>query len=336
MNENKLIFVVKNYIYMDISRSFIVFLGLLNMQLATQSCIPKEQPASDLKVEKVSEIKAKLGEGSIWDYHKQVLYWVDIEEGTLFEYNPETDSTVSHFAGKKIGTIVPETDSTVVLALQDGVYRMFLRNDSLEFISKPSSLLSNQRFNDGKCDPKGRFWVGSMGPENSCFLYCLDNDGKITEVLDSITVSNGIIWSLDSTKMYYIDTRISKVRQFSFDMRDGSISNEKVIIEVPGNLGSPDGMTIDCEGKLWIAFWRGHGVYRYNPENGEIMQKIDLPAKNVTSCAFGGKDLDVLYITTSCLDMNEEELGNLPDAGKLFKVKTSVRGIKASFFKISK
>ncbi|MEX0595835.1 MAG: SMP-30/gluconolactonase/LRE family protein, partial [Candidatus Paceibacterota bacterium] len=103
-----------------------------------------DQAFSTLKVEKVSDITAKLGEGSIWDYQKQVLYWIDIEEGILFEYNHILNKTTSHYAGKKIGTIVPETHNTVILALQDGIYRMFLHNDSLEFIAKPSSMLDNQ------------------------------------------------------------------------------------------------------------------------------------------------------------------------------------------------
>ncbi len=306
------------------------------VQMLSQSSPVKAQMISNPKVEKVSEIKAKLGEGSIWDQNKQVLYWVDIEEGKLFEYSPLQNKTITHNAGKKIGTIVPETDNTVVLALQDGIYRMFLHNDSLEFIAKPSSLNDKQRFNDGKCDPQGRFWVGSIGAYNSCFLYRLDHDGNITEMLDSVTTSNGIIWSQDSKKMYYVDTRSSKVRQFEFNGTDGSISHEKVIIEIPKTLGHPDGMTIDNEGKLWIALWGGSCVCRYDPLTGELLQKIDVPAKNVTSCAFGGKNLDILYITTASIGMNEEEGTLLPEAGKLFRLKTGFSGINANFIKISK
>jgi sugar lactone lactonase YvrE len=311
----------------------IVIMLFLITQVAGISCIAQNKTDSNFKVEKVSEIKAKLGEGSIWDYQRQVLYWIDIEEGILFEYDPLLKSTKSHKAGKKIGTIVPETANTVVLALQDGIYRMFLNNDSLEFIARPSSLSTDQRFNDGKCDPAGRLWVGSIGPENSCFLYCINNEGIITERLDNITVSNGIIWSLDSTKMYYTDTHTSKIRQYDFDILTGNINNEKVIIEIPESMGYPDGMTIDSEGKLWIASWNGNSVYRYDPLSGKLMQKIDLPAKNVTSCAFGGKDLDVLYITTASIDMTEGELVKMPDAGRLFSINTGVKGIKANYFK---
>jgi len=308
--------------------------GILISAIIMETFTMKLNAQSNLKPQKVSEIKAKLGEGSIWDPNKQVLYWIDIEEGILFEYNPITKQTLSHKAGKKIGTIVPETHKTVILALQDGVYRMFLDNDSLEFIAKPSSLLENQRFNDGKCDPNGRFWLGSIGPKNTCFLYKLDNDGSITEVLDNITTSNGITWSLDSKKMYYIDTNSGKVRQFDYDIKTGTISNEKTIVEIPGNIGYPDGMTIDSEGKLWVALWSGSAVHRYDPESGELLQKITVPAKNVTSCAFGGKDLDDLYITCASIGMSDDEARKLPDAGKLFVVKPGVKGVKANFFKL--
>ncbi len=333
MNENKTYFCFKLYIYMF---RFIKYSGIILFCTTMLSCISKQSTQKELKVEIVSNITAKLGEGSVWDYQKQVLYWIDIEEGILFEYDPEANTTITHKAGKKIGTVVPESKNTVVLAMQDGIYRMYLDNDSLEFIVKPVSLLENQRFNDGKCDPAGRFWAGTIGPRKSCFLYKLDNNGTISEVLDSITTSNGIIWSLDSTKMYYIDTNTSNVRQFDYDVQTGIIQNGKVIIEVPDSLGYPDGMTIDSEGKLWIAFWSGYGVYRYNPETGILMQKIDVPAKNVTSCAFGGKYLDVLFITTARQGMSEEEMLRMPDAGKLFKVKTGIKGIKANFIKTSK
>jgi sugar lactone lactonase YvrE len=287
-----------------------------------------------VKAEKVSELKAQLGEGSIWDYQRQVLYWIDIEKGILYEYNPQLNTTISHVAGKKIGTIVPESENSVILALQDGIYRMYLSSDSLEFITKPGSLKENQRFNDGKCDPHGRFWVGSMGPEKSCFLYCLNNDGEISEKLDGITTSNGIIWSPDSSKMYYTDTNTLKINQFDFDVNTGNLTNEKVIIEVPGNQGAPDGMTIDSEGMLWVAFWGGHGVYCYNPKTGLILQKIEIPAKNITSCAFGGKDLDILFITTASIGMSNDDNLSLPDAGKLFRVKPGVKGIKANYLKL--
>lgn len=308
---------------------------LISALMMKSNKIETNDPTSQIP-HKVSELKAKLGEGSIWDPNKQVLYWIDIEDGLLFEYNPLTKLTLTHKAGKKIGTIVPETNKTVILALQDGVYRMFLENDSLEFIAKPSSLLDNQRFNDGKCDPDGRFWLGSIGPKNTCFLYKLDNDGTIAEMLDNITTSNGITWSLDSKKMYYIDTNSGKVRQFDYDLKNGTISNEKTIVEIPGNIGYPDGMTIDSEGKLWVALWSGSAVHRYDPETGELLQKISVPAKNVTSCAFGGKDLDELYITCASIGMSDEEALKLPDAGKLFVIKPGVKGVKANFFKIRK
>lgn len=317
------------------NKFFTLFTLLVGISIAGNSCKNLTVKDTAFAVELVCDIKAKLGEGSIWDYNKQVLYWVDIEEGILYEYQPDQDTTLIHRAGKKIGTIVPESDNTVVLAMEDGIYRMYLQNDSLEFITKPASLQSNQRFNDGKCDPAGRLWAGSMGPANSAYLYKMDAQGEMIPVLDNITISNGIIWSVDSTKMYYIDTPTKKIRQYDYSVADGSISAEKVIIEVPDSLGSPDGMTIDSEGNLWVAHWGGNAVFKYDPNTGATLQKIEVPAKNITSCAFGGNNLDVLYITCASIGMSDEEYLKYPDAGKLFRVRTGVKGIKANFIKIS-
>jgi sugar lactone lactonase YvrE len=320
---------------MIINRLFIGIAVIFITELITPSCCSQGQ-VSNMKIEKLSEIKAKLGEGSIWDYKRQILYWIDIEGCMLYEFSPVSKQTTSHRTGKKPGTVVPESETTVVLGLEDGVYRMFLQNDSLELIAKPSSLLANQRFNDGKCDPQGRFWLGSIGPRKSCFLYCMDNEGKIKEVLDSVTTSNGIIWSPDSTKMYYTDTNTRQIRQFSFDGKTGNLSNEKVIIEIPDGMGAPDGMTIDAEGKLWVAMWGGHAVCRFDPETGSLLQRIEVPAINVTSCAFGGKDLDILYVTSSSQNMSENDSLNLPDAGKLHCLRPGVKGINANYYINSK
>ncbi len=335
MNENKLIFVLPDNLF---KMRFIKILipVFFFFQIITSSCGSDMKEMRSLEAVKLGEIKAKLGEGSIWDYNKKILYWIDIENGVLYEYNPVLDTTLSHHAGKKIGTVVPETDSTVVLALEDGIYRMFLKDDTLEFLSKPASLEENQRFNDGKCDPSGRFWVGSMGPDKSCFLYCMNNERSIIEILNGVTISNGIIWSLDSSKMYYIDTPTHQVRQFDFDNQSGNITAGKVIIEIPDTLGAPDGMTIDSEGKLWIALWGGYGVGRFDPVSGTLLEKINVPAKNITSCAFGGENLDILFITSASVGMTDDERSKLPDAGKLFSINPGVQGIKTNFINIRK
>lgn len=285
------------------------------------------------EVKVTSNIKALLGEGSIWDHRRQVLYWIDIENGILFEYDPVAETTQKHFAGKKIGTVVPESVGTVILAMEDGIYRMNLKDDSLEFLCKPETLRRDQRFNDGKCDPAGRLWVGSMGPSLTAFLYCMDSEKQISERIDSISTSNGITWSLDSTRMYYIDTPTSCVREYSYDVKTGKLGKERIAVSIPKSSGYPDGMTIDTEGMLWIAQWGGYGVYRYDPVSGQLLQKIPVPVKNVTSCAFGGKNLDILFITTVEIGNQSSDLKDQPYAGRLFRVVTGQRGIEANYYK---
>ncbi len=289
-----------------------------------------------MKAVYIEGTSALLGEGSIWDHKKDVLYWIDIQGKKLFEYDPAKNSHTTYELNQNVGTVVPESNNSVIVALSDGIYRKYFSPESLEFIAKPQSLKPEERFNDGKCDPAGRLWVGSMrtkGKAGDSFLYSYEPSSGFTEKLDSISISNGIIWSIDGTKMYYIDTPTAKVMEYDFDISTGSINNGRVAVEIPDSLGFPDGMTIDEEGKLWIGMWSGHAVCRFDPESGDLIERIMIPAKNVTSCAFGGEKLDTLYITTASVGMDEEEKENYPNAGGLFKVVPGVKGIESSFYR---
>jgi sugar lactone lactonase YvrE len=324
---------------MKIRLQSLIFLTLPALFIAschsTRSENRADEPGEAPKIEHVMGTTAILGEGSIWDYRKQVLYWIDIQKNTLYMYDPVNEASKSFDLGQNVGTIVPETDSTVIVALKDGVYRLELDSGDLSAIGHPESLKPEERFNDGKCDPQGRFWVGTMrikGKTGDSHLYRMDHDGTFTEMLDSVSVSNGIIWSPDGKKMYYTDTPTREIMSFDFDGSNGSISNPKVSVSIADSLGSPDGMTIDADGNLWVAMWGGHAVCCFNPENGALLNRIEVPAKNVTSCAFGGPDLKVLYITTASTGMKEDEKEKYPEAGGLFRVIPGASGINANYF----
>lgn len=294
------------------------------------------KPHGNMEVSYIDGTTALLGEGSIWDHERGILYWIDIQGKQLFEYDPGNGTNTSWELPLNIGTIVPESHNSVIVALSDGIYRKYFSPDSLEFIAKPASLKDEERFNDGKCDPKGRLWVGAMiikGKTGDSHLYKYDPEKGFTEMIDSVSISNGIIWSLDGEKMYYIDTPTRKIMQYDFDLKNGKISNGRVAVEIADSLGHPDGMTIDENGKLWVGMWGGHAVCRFDPQNGELIQRIEVPARNVTSCAFGGKDMETLYITTASAGMNEEQREKYPNSGGLFKVVPGVKGVKANFFK---
>lgn len=151
-------------------------------------------------------------------------------------------------------------------------------------------------------------------------------------MVDSVTISNGIVWTSDAKTMYYIDTPTSKIMAYDYDINTGTISNERVAVEVSLEDGYPDGMTIDSEDMLWVGLWNGNAIAHFNPKTGELISKIKVPAHNITACAFGGENLDILYITTARIDMTPEELDSLPLSGSVFKVVPGVKGVKASFF----
>ncbi|MFW5645205.1 MAG: SMP-30/gluconolactonase/LRE family protein [Bacteroidota bacterium] len=316
--------------------SFAIMISLSSCKDPSGKMEEKSESSWKPDVRYIEGTSGLLGEGSIWDHEREVLYWVDIQGKLLHGYDPVHGKHTSLELPSTIGTIVPESHNTVIVALKDGIYRMFLNADSLVFIAKPASLKEEERFNDGKCDPQGRLWVGSMrvkGNPGDSYLYQYDPKEGFSEMIDSVSISNGIIWSQDSKFMYYIDTPTRRIMQYDFDLKSGMISNGKIAVEISDTLGHPDGMTIDEEGKLWVGMWGGHAVCRFDPMNGQLMQRIEVPAKNVTSCAFGGKNLDTLYITTARLGMNEEEKKQYPHAGGLFQVVPGVKGIEANFFK---
>jgi len=288
------------------------------------------------ETELVLNTQSSLGEGAIWNHKTEKLYWVDITGKIFHIFHPETGIHKEFLTGQMIGTIVPTDSGAAVAALKNGIYLIDIQTGSKKLLADPEPDLSGNRFNDGKCDPAGRLWAGTMsltGKSGKGALYRIDGKGTAIKMIDRVSVSNGIVWSNDHTRMYYIDTPTQKVVRYDYDPSTGEIRNPQVVVEIPVESGSPDGMTIDNKGNLWIALWGGYAVTCWNPETGKLIQKIDVPAKNVSSCAFGGPDLKTLYITTARQDLSKQELDQYPLSGGLFKVRPGATGIPASFFK---
>jgi len=299
----------------------------------TQVIENESSTASEVTLE--LQIPAELGEGAFWNHKTQELYWVDILGKKLYIYNPSTKLNTSFEMPSRIGTVVPQSDSTAVVALEDGIYIQNTKNGSLTRLSNVEADIPENRFNDGKCDPNGNLWVGSMHlaeKEPNAKLYKVAPSGTATAMLDNITISNGIVWTKDAKTMYYIDTPTAKIRAFDYDVGTSTISNERVAVEIPASLGFPDGMAIDEHDNLWVGMWNGNAVVCFDPKTGSVITRIELPAHNVTSCAFGGPNLDILYITTATVDMTEDEKIQFPLAGSVFKVIPGVKGVPSSFF----
>lgn len=288
-----------------------------------------------MAAELILDARAELGEGALWDARRQVLYWVDILKNALHVYDPLAQADRVIDVGQYVGTVVPRRAGGVMLALQHGFASLDLETEELDLIHDPEPHLPGNRFNDGKCDPAGRFWAGTMALDftpNVGSLYRLDPDFSVRVMLGDVTISNGIVWSPDHTTMYYIDTPTRQVDAFDYDVETGQIENRRAVVRVPEEMGIPDGMAIDSEGMLWVAQWEGYGVSRWDPATGRLLQSVDVPVGQVTSCAFGGENLDQLYITTARVELSADQLKAQPLAGGLFRADVGVTGLPAFEF----
>jgi sugar lactone lactonase YvrE len=230
--------------------------------------------------------------------------------------------------------VVPRRNGGFLAALEHG----------LSFVDLPSGRVENlppidsspaTRFNDGKCDPQGRFWAGTMdlGEKDPIgALYRIDPDGSSHVMVEGVAISNGLAWSTDSRTLYYIDSPTRIVRAFDFDPDSGAVSNPRVAIRFSPEDGFPDGMTTDSEGMLWVAEWGGACMGRWNPLTGERLARIDVPAPHTTSCCFGGPDLSDLYITSARVDLDEATLEQYPLSGSLFRCRPGISGAPSSSF----
>lgn len=280
-------------------------------------------------VDVVIDAKAGTGEGPVWDERAGVLRWVDIPAGLLHTYDPATKEDAAVDVGQPLGAVRLREAGGFVLAVQNG-FASLGADGRVAMIAEVEADNAETRMNDGACDRQGRFWAGTMGFDalnhvGEGSLYRLDPDGSVHRMLEGTTISNGIDWSPDDTTMYYIDSLTFSVEAFDFDAASGAISNRRAVVQFDDTTDPPvvpDGMTIDAEGCLWVAFWNGSAVHRYAPD-GTLLATVEVPTPQVTACAFGGDDYSDLYITSALgrLDPADE-----PYAGALFRCRPGVNG----------
>lgn len=278
-----------------------------------------------------------LGEGPVWDEVHKRIFWLDILNGEIHQFSFIRNEHQVMKVGQPVGAIALKTNGDLIAAIQHGFADIEMDSNTVRMIVDPESHLTNNRFNDGKCDPLGRFWAGTMddveGKEGAGNLYVLNEDLSVSLKIENVTCSNGLAWSSDRSKFYYIDTPTRQVVAYDYDMESGAIHNKKVIISIPIEEGYPDGMTIDAEGMLWIAHWDGWKVSRWDPTSGNLLNTILLPVARITSCTFGGETLEDLYITSAKVGLSESELEEQPLAGALFVVRNvGVKGVAAIEF----
>jgi len=269
------------------------------------------------------DARAELGEGPFWDARTQTLHWLDILNKRVYA-RADLLAQLDEF----VGCAALRRDGGLILALKSSI--VDLKPDSVE----PAILATlnepeNNRFNDGKCDPAGRFLAGSMDmnetdPTGALYSF----DGKtVTKLLSGITISNGLTWSPDYRTFYYTDTPTRQVTAFDYDLATGQIANPRPAVRVPDGLGWPDGMTSDADGNLWIALWGGAQVTKWDPRTGRLLEQISLPVLQPSSCIFGGADLNELYVTSARKGLSQEKLQEYPLSGGVFKITTDVTGM---------
>lgn len=285
-------------------------------------------------VEIVVARPSQLGEGAFWNPATGLLHWVDILDCKVFAFDPRTGVNREWSTASYVGTVVPAANGDLVLAVHHEVVRLNPATRETTTIARLNEIRREIRFNDGKCDPAGRLWVGTChmgGQREQGALYRLDPGGRMTCMFRRVSTSNGIVWSLDDRRMHYIDSDRNDVRTFDFDAATGAISNERIALrnEHGGHL---DGMTIDAEGMLWIAVFGVGQVRRYDPGTGALLRTIAVPASQTTSCAFGGPDLDELYITTAGEHFTAADRARETLAGSLFRVRPGVAGVPMALF----
>jgi sugar lactone lactonase YvrE len=288
------------------------------------------------KADLLFDAEATLGEGPVWDQRREQLFWVDIEGCKLHRHLPATNENDLWEFDQMIGAVAPKTDGNLLLALETGLATF----NTVRGTTTLHNVLENNdpllRFNDGKCDPNGNFWIGTMhkafiaGTGN---VYRVSPDYSASLQIRNTAISNGMAWSPNRSRFYYIDSPTYQVVSFDFDEATSEISNQKTAINIPESYGSPDGMTIDQEGMLWIAHWGGSCVRRWDPDTGKFLALVAVDAPHVTSCCFGGKDLNMLYITTARSGLNKKELQAAPRSGGLFCIRTEVPGFPVTYFK---
>lgn len=279
-------------------------------------------PETEIHAELLIDSKSILGEGPLWVPATGLLHWVDITGCLLHQWAPATGEHKIHAFDAAVCAVAAMPDDRLMVAFAKRLALFDPTTQSINAICDVEPDITNNRCNDGKMDPAGRFWIGTMDQNARAgvgSLYRLDGE-CLTRVLGGVTISNGMGWSNDARTMYFIDSPTREVSAFDFDASSSAISNRRVVVRTPELFGVPDGMAVGNDGTLWVAFWGSGRVCQWDPSSGALLCTITTECPFTTSCCFGS-DGD-LFITTAKTGLDAEALAKAPHSGSLFRVRS--------------
>jgi sugar lactone lactonase YvrE len=280
-------------------------------------------------MELVVDARAVIGECPLWDPRADALWWVDIPRGAVHRYDPPSGEDLAVASlDEDVGAVALNERGGLLVALRGG-FALLGDDGSLDRAWSFDRDDDRLRLNDGRCDPRGRFWVGTVRDDQApgtAALHRLDPDGGAVAKLDGVTISNGLDWSPDGRTMYFADSGTGEVSAFEYDVVDGELGARRPFVAIDAAAGFPDGLCVDGEGFVWIAIFGASAVHRYDPD-GSLERVVEVPARDVTSCAFGGPAYDELYVTSA------SERGAPVPSGGLFRCRPGPRGRPQTMWK---
>ena len=290
-----------------------------------------------MKAECVVDIRAECGETPVWDEREQVLWWIDCPAAAIYRYRPDrgrNEQAKVEIDSSHVGCIALAEDGGMLVLSGTGLWRHKPDGTRTRLATVDTDRPENIP-NDGKCDPQGRFWFGTMhrdSAKETGRLYRYDTARGLVAMDEGFSCSNGMGWSPDGGTMYFVDMMPGRILAYDFNGRDGSISNRRLFAQVDPAEGAPDGLAVDDVGGVWAAHWDGWCLSRFAPD-GKRTAKIPVPVERPTCPTFGGKDMRDVYVTSAAMQLDAGRLAKGPLAGSLFRLRSDVAGPKAVRFK---
>lgn len=283
-------------------------------------------------VQNVLVARARLGECPVWQAERQQVYWVDIYNHRVHQFDPASGRDRHFDVGDVVGAIALAGAERLLVALRDRLAFLNLQTGEIAPLRQMEFSHPDTRLNDGKCDPQGRFWVGSISEApGQAALYRYDPDGSLHQMETGLTISNGLGWSPDGSTFYLTDSAQRQIYAYDFEAETGAIGNRRVLVDLGDEAVEPDGLAIDGQGNLWSALWDGWCIACFNPTGQEIF-RVKMPVQRPTCLTFGGIHLTNLYITSASVGLSQKEIQQGFYAGDLFYLSTVSSGMPTHQF----